>query len=781
MDYRLSVIITQILFLFIDLVIFTNARKKRIGSDNHRIFYWFAVSTIVQQLFSMIYVGFITGLILANRTTYYIVMSVSIITMTSSAYCWFVYLSDIINLKKTDIRMHALYSIPLIALTFCCIASPTTHWVFFIDERLEYVRGSLFAIQILCPTAYMVMGIVTAVVNYKKGKRDHIIHTVRIFLMFTVPTIACAYIQIKVVAGGYTAIGISISLILMYLELYIDEVNEYWREKNVGKLNSQLDEVNTELHKQMDETRKLHDSLQKYTSVIEASTKNLFCIYWVDIPECKMTETRTLRSMSPVVGIEGDANVMIQRVIDNFVLPEDRPAMREFADISKWNEKLKDKDIISCDYRGITSDWSRCSAIVARRDEEGNVTNAVLTAQMIHDEIETQRVLKEAKESAENANRAKTTFLFNMSHDIRTPMNAIMGFRDLLEKNQDDPVKRADYLHKIEDASNVLLSIINNVLEMARIEKGTIAMEETAVSSEQFYDSLYSIFKEMMDEKNIRFQKFVDVTHPYVFVDQIKLQEIFMNILSNAYKYTENGGSVRIHLEELYSDREDYALYRTTVTDTGIGMTEDFIPHLFEEFSREQNTTETKIEGTGLGMPIVKRLVEMMDGTITVKSKKGKGSSFIVTIPHRIAKKTDIVEQAVTEIDPQTFVGKRILLAEDNDLNAEIAQELFSEIGFVVERVSDGAECVNKLKESPHGYYDLILMDIQMPNMNGYEATSIIRSLDDPEKANIIILAMTANAFEEDKRKAREMGMNGHISKPIDIRELKKVLSTVLN
>ena len=390
------------------------------------------------------------------------------------------------------------------------------------------------------------------------------------------------------------------------------------------------------------------------------------------------------------------------------------------------------------------------------------------------------RLMSEALEKAEVANRAKSTFLFNMSHDIRTPMNAIIGFRNLLEKHQEEPEKRADYLRKIDDASNVLLSIINNVLEMARIEKGTLEIDETAWSAEQFNDTLYSVFHEMMAQKDIAFTRQVHVKNHYVFCDSSKLREIFLNVLSNAYKYTNPGGKVDMHLEEIASDREGYVLYQTTISDTGIGISEEFLPHIFEEFARENNTTDNKIEGTGLGMPIVKRLVDFLDGTIEVKSEKGVGTTVIITLPHRIAEKSNLVMHAGVELDPKLFQGKHILLAEDNELNAEIAIEILKEAGFVIERAEDGQICVDMLKKAPSGYYDLILMDIQMPNMNGYDATRTILALQDSGKANIPIMAMTANAFEEDKREAYRSGMNGHIAKPINVRELMKELANIL-
>jgi len=403
-----------------------------------------------------------------------------------------------------------------------------------------------------------------------------------------------------------------------------------------------------------------------------------------------------------------------------------------------------------------------------------NIDEMIITEKRRNEELE------RARKEAEDANEAKTSFLFNMSHDIRTPMNAIIGFRDLLEKHQEDAERRADYLSKIENSSSVLLSIINNVLEMARIERGTLEIEDTAWSAGHITENLFGVFNEMMEQKGIAFTFKRNIRHPYIFCDVNKVREIIINLLSNAYKYTNSGGSVELLLEEVPCEREGYTIYNTIVSDTGIGMSEDFIPHLFEEFSREQNTTQGRIEGTGLGMPIVKRLVELLGGTIEVESKKGVGSKFTVSIPHRIADRKNLVTHAGVEVDPKVFKNKRILLAEDNDLNAEIAAEILTEAGFVIERAEDGAICVDMLTKAPMGYYDLVLMDVQMPNMNGYDATRAIRQMADTSKSDIPILAMTANVFEEDKRAAMRSGMNGHVSKPIDVKNLMQELANIL-
>lgn len=388
-----------------------------------------------------------------------------------------------------------------------------------------------------------------------------------------------------------------------------------------------------------------------------------------------------------------------------------------------------------------------------------------------------------AFEAAESASNAKSAFLFNLSHDIRTPMNAIMGFTGLLKTGVDDPQVVRDYVGKIETASGFLLSLINNVLEMARIESGKAVLDESANDVYVFWDGLQAMFDNQMKEKDLSYEFEIHVEHPYVMVDVTKMREILLNIVSNAVKYTPEHGTVSVIVKELPSQKEGYVLYQTVVKDSGIGMSAEFLPHVFEEFTREKTGTEHKVEGTGLGMPIVKKLVDLMNGTITVESEQGKGSTFTVTTAHRIAERSEIVipDEPVAEHSLEDYTGKRILLAEDNDLNAEIAMTILEMEGFVVDRAEDGAQCVEMLVQAQPEYYDLILMDIQMPNMDGYGATRAIRRMEDQVKSDIPIIAMTANAFEEDRKKAFRMGMNGHIIKPIQIESMKAILGHVLS
>ncbi len=390
--------------------------------------------------------------------------------------------------------------------------------------------------------------------------------------------------------------------------------------------------------------------------------------------------------------------------------------------------------------------------------------------------------LKKAYVAAENANKAKTEFLNNMSHDIRTPMNVILGYNHLM-KSQLTESKQLDYQKKIEQSGKLLLAIINNVLDMARIESGKIKVDENYERVGEVVDEIISTFSSEAEEKEIHLSGSMKVTHRNILCDGTKIREIYVNLVSNAMKYTPRGGNVTITVEELPCEKEGYMKVKSEIKDTGIGMSKEYLPTLFEPFSREQNTTIGRIGGTGLGMPIVKKMVDLMGGSIEVASELGKGTVFTFTLMHKIADRkfySQKTEAAETSEMGKNLSGKHVLLAEDNDLNAEIAVTVLEETGIVIERVEDGIQCVNRVAQMSPGTYDLILMDIQMPNMDGYQAAQCIRHLDDKMKAEIPIIAMTANAFAEDRKKAFDAGMNGHIAKPIDMEKLGAAILSVL-
>ena len=412
------------------------------------------------------------------------------------------------------------------------------------------------------------------------------------------------------------------------------------------------------------------------------------------------------------------------------------------------------------------------------RKAEAVAKLAANNTQKLNDKLEI------ALKKAEDASLAKTRFLNNMSHDIRTPMNVILGYAQLMEnelKGKDMP-ETLEHLEKMQQSGNLLLSIINNVLDMARIESGRMELDENYCRIEDVRKSLFAVFDEKARKKNIALHYTMNVEHEHVLTDVTKVKEIFVNILSNAIKYTPSGGSVMMSVDELPCDEPGYMIVRNRVSDTGIGMSQDYMTKIFDAFTREQNTTKSKIAGTGLGMSIVRKYVDLLDGTIDVESELGKGSTITVTLKHKIADESYYVKKHIEEsgTGSEILEGRNILLAEDNDLNAEITEAILERAGIKTERVEDGIQCVNMIEKMPAGTYDMILMDIQMPKMNGYKATQAIRRLPDKDKACIPIIAMTANAFEEDKRDALAVGMNGHIAKPIELDKLLSMLAEVM-
>ena len=460
----------------------------------------------------------------------------------------------------------------------------------------------------------------------------------------------------------------------------------------------------------------------------------------------------------------------------------------EFFDIQTMAARLHNKESMSSEFKLKEGSWFLSMVVPQNYDKNGNVTSVLIANRDVTDEkmreLRQEEELREAKLKAECANKAKSSFLFNMSHDIRTPMNAILGYAQLMEnelKGKDLP-ETSEHLKKLQQSGNLLLSIINNVLDMARIESGRMEIDENYGRIEDIRQTLFEIFEDEAKKKNLALHYTINVEHENILTDTTKVKEIFVNILSNAVKYTPAGGSVMVDIDELPCEEPGYMIVRTRVSDTGIGMSQDYLSKIFEAFTRERNTTKSKITGSGLGMSIVKKYVDLLGGTIDVESELGKGSTFTVTLKHRIADESYYVKKHAEnpESCSEILEGRNILLAEDNDLNAEIAEAILERAGLKTERVEDGIQCVNRIMQMPVGTYDVILMDIQMPKMDGYKATQEIRNLPDKDKACIPIIAMTANAFEEDKREAIAAGMNEHIAKPVQADKLLSILSEVI-
>lgn len=456
----------------------------------------------------------------------------------------------------------------------------------------------------------------------------------------------------------------------------------------------------------------------------------------------------------------------------------------DFFDIRTMAARLHNKESMSSEFKKKNGSWFLSMVVPQSYDKNGNVTSVLIANRDVTDEkmreLRQEEELREAKLKAECANKAKSAFLFNMSHDIRTPMNAIIGYADLATRHLQETEKLGRYLEEIQICGKELLSMLGNVLDLARIENNKVEMEYTVSNVRECFENCVTMFRQQAESKNQTLSLTEQIMYPYVYMDAPHLSEICLNIISNAIKYTNTGGTISCSvLQE--SCKEDWCNMIITITDNGIGMSEEFQKHIFDAFERERNSTASHIEGSGIGMGITKKLIELMNGTIEVKSKQGEGSSFTVTVPCRKALKEDTLEKKNTNLHNKNCLnGVRILLVEDNEINIEIARELLMEEGCLVETANDGVACIDMIEKADADYYKLILMDIQMPVMNRYDATLAIRKMKDTKKSRIPIIAMTANAFAEDVQKVLSVGMNDHVAKPVDINILVSTMMKYL-
>ena len=456
----------------------------------------------------------------------------------------------------------------------------------------------------------------------------------------------------------------------------------------------------------------------------------------------------------------------------------------DFFDIRTMAARLHNKESMSSEFKKKNGSWFLSMVVPQSYDKNGNVTSVLIANRDVTDEkmreLRQEEELREAKLKAECANKAKSAFLFNMSHDIRTPMNAIIGYADLATRHLQETEKLGRYLEEIQICGKELLSMLGNVLDLARIENNKVEMEYTVSNVRECFENCVTMFRQQAESKNQTLSLTEQIMYPYVYMDAPHLSEICLNIISNAIKYTNTGGTISCSvLQE--SCKEDWCNMIITITDNGIGMSEEFQKHIFDAFERERNSTASHIEGSGIGMGITKKLIELMNGTIEVKSKQGEGSSFTVTVPCRKALKEDTLEKKNTNLHNKNCLNDvRILLVEDNEINTEIARELLTEEGCIVETADDGVACIDMIEKADADYYKMILMDIQMPIMNGYDATLAIRKMKDTKKARIPIIAMTANAFAEDIQKALSVGMNDHVAKPVDMNILVSTMMKYL-
>lgn len=581
---------------------------------------------------------------------------------------------------------------------------------------------------------------------------------------------------------------------------------------------------NKELSNALHYSRKRDEELTKALKALGTVFTNMLIVH---LEDRKAEWLKTQEDKEDILECFQDAYEVRDLIKDNYMLPECRQGYLEFTDLDTISERFENHKILRYIYRNRSKQWIALSAIVQNRDKNGRVTDIQFLTHDVTDqrerELQQEDALRIALASAEHANKAKTAFLNNMSHDIRTPMNAIIGFTALAAAHMDQPDLVKDYLTKIGTSSQHLLSLINDVLDMSRIESGVVKIEEKEVCIPDIVHDLKTIIQGNIQAKQQDlYIDTQDVVHENVITDRLRLNQILLNIVSNAIKFTPVGGMINIRVSEKPCNRKGFTAFEFRIRDNGIGMSEEFQEHVFDSFSRERSSTQSGIKGTGLGMAITRNIVDMMGGTISLTSKEGKGTEFVVTLNFKTLEKATVygaipeligaralvvdddvhtctsVSKMLHEIEMRAdwstsgkeeplcqterenrYSGKKVLLVEDNELNREIATALLEEIGISVDYVEDGTDAVERMNEVDDDRYDLIFMDIQMPKMDGYMATKEIRTLRNNKKANIPIVAMTANAFEEDKKKAFKAGMNAHIAKPIDINTILAVFDQV--
>ena len=776
MDQGFGIVLPLVFFFLIDLTLFANSLRQ--GEYKTKVFTNLTACTMVAQGCTAIAYAGEYQLISLSLTMEYLVNFISFCCTTIASYIWFEYLmlAEKGTKKYISGKWNTLLLLPIVLVILLGIPSQRTHWIFYIDSDGAYKRGSLYILQFIGIGYYLAAAVlVICQIRDKKA----VARVLGKLFYYMVPSIIGTIINIEVLRGGYTQIGASYAVFLLYLEQYITELNKNRRLQNIERASKNLETINSNLIDQM--------------SIIGGLTNAYFSVYAVDLDTGRCRAIKVIDFFKGIVKNCHSTAIVTKAFLATCVMPEDKEKMREFTDWCTLPERLSETNSIVQEFHGKISPWEWCrvSWVVSSRDENGRARNVLFTVEDVTESVKERMRYEEEREqgrkaleasqaAAEAANKAKTNFLFNMSHDIRTPMNAIIGYADLMEKHFGEEQRCKEYLDKIKKSSSFLLSLVNNVLEMARIESGKMALEESVCNVSDLMDQITSVYSELMKQKKLTFTIKIQVQSEYYYGDMVKLSEIFLNLISNAYKYTEKGGWVSVTVRELPCKQSGYLLHQTKVADSGIGMSKEFLEKIFEEFSREHTSTENKIEGTGLGMAIVKKLVDFMGGTIQVESELKKGTTFTVTIPHRIANAQDMKTNAAVCVDPSKFIGKRILLVEDNELNREIATEMLSEFGFIVETAEDGLVGIDMLTSAEEDYYDLILMDVQMPRLNGYEATKVIRGLKDRKKAAIPIIAMTANAFEEDRKNALAAGMNGHLAKPIELEKLLEAIAAVL-
>ena len=714
--------------------------------------------------------GLLASEIVMNDTLLFILSTAFHLCSSISTFIWAYYFLSYV--KVAESRSDIYKGLVLLTILFevaLIVGNIWTHDIFFVSDLGEYQTGSLrkylFYLQFL---TYIVMGILNIIVMIISSAEES--KKYRPILAFVAFPILFGIFQLLYADAPANSLGFMLGLVVVYTYVVDDERNKMLHEK-IAASDLKLE----------------HDF-----EIIDGLTTEYTTLYYVNLITDQYEVYRFTEDAAPIKPFI-DANQysfskMMTAFANAIVHEDDKGKFIAYASPENIRALLRNKKSDRLLFRRLVGDELKWLEIVAVKfqDEDEEPRTAVIGAMIVDEQVkeeqEQKQALEVAKSKAEDANLAKSSFLFNMSHDIRTPMNAITGYTAMAKKHMDDKEKVEDCLDKIDVSSQHLLKLINSILDMSRIESGNVAIEPKASDVITRSNFVFDMCRELAASKNIAFN--LDTTlvkNPKVYIDELHVNQVLVNIISNAIKYTRDGGKVDFVVREQKSKKPGYGDFVFVVDDNGIGMDKEFVNVIFDSFSREASSTVSGIEGTGLGMSIVKKLVDLMDGTIEIHSELEKGTRVIVTLPFRFQETS--LSDRMEELDKSKdvdFKGKRILLVEDNKMNREIATEILEEQGLIIETAEDGDIAVEKVKNSKPGYYDAVLMDIQMPRMDGYEATRQIRALDSKALSSIVIVAMTANAFEEDRQNALNAGMNEHVAKPIEVDKLFGTLSRFL-
>ena len=730
---------------------------KGFKNKDVRIMYWVLLS---QSAFFML--DFFWVLVDGNTSLpvniNYLINACYFGTSGICAYIWLSFVDYKVNGFMKGMELKLILAIPTFVIAFLAFTAPWNGLLFTIGEGNIYQRGTLYLFQPIITYAYIIFAALTAVFCSSKHKLTLPRSSERAFVVFALIPIAgglCQYFN-----PGLPVLNGCITMAIVYIYIILQREEGDNQRAIIEYLSNDY---------------KMVMLVEGITGGITIYRGEHYVVDTLGKPSSSFSGfTEFVKEMAKTAVFEDDREDFIAALSQDRIEYAFRRSSEYYVDF----RLCYGGEYVYCQMKLVMPDSDQIDSSM--------LVGYHIIDEQIKKEKQVQNELEFAREAAETANRTKSSFLFNMSHDIRTPMNAILGFANMAKKYSDDKEKVEECIDKVQTSGTHLLGLINDILDMARIESGKIEIEVEPIDVREAADRLTTILGDLARDKDIKLSvSLEDVENPYVYLDELHVNQILLNIISNAVKYTENGGKVDILIKEMLSSDKERAHYRFVISDTGIGMTEEFLDHVFDSFERDKNEALAGIQGTGLGMSITKRLVDIMHGNIEVESTLGEGSTFTVDLEFKkyegdfeaLVTAEAEQEQEATEI---TLDGKRILLVDDNELNREIASEILAETGAVIEEAEDGVEAFDKVRESEPGYYDIVLMDVQMPRMNGYESTKAIRALENEALANIPIIAMTANAFDEDREDALEAGMNEHIAKPIDVVKLFDCLRKIL-